>query len=114
MRSRRSTPASYERFSCKTPSRWSTARYCSGSIPMANPVQQAHEPALPTAPPSPGGLNFKMVLQEMVRRNASDLHLKVGRPPTIRVDGELESMDHAPLKPEDLKTLAEQLMPARQ
>jgi twitching motility protein PilT len=79
---------------------------------MANPVQQAGEPAV--APPAPAALNFKLVLQEMVRRNASDLHLKVGRPPTIRVDGELEALDQAPLKPEDLKTLAEQLMTARQ
>jgi len=79
---------------------------------MANPVQQG-EPAV-SAPPAPAAMNFKLVLQEMVRRNASDLHLKVGRPPTIRVDGELEALDQAPLKPEDLKTLAEQLMTARQ
>jgi len=81
---------------------------------MANPVQPAPEPMITTAPPAPGGVNFKLILQEMVRRNASDLHLKVGRPPTIRVDGELEPLDQAPLKPEDLKTLAEQLMTARQ
>jgi len=80
---------------------------------MANPVQQASEPAAP-APPASTALNFKLVLQEMVRRNASDLHLKVGRPPTIRVDGELEALDQTPLRPEDLKTLAEQLMTARQ
>jgi twitching motility protein PilT len=81
---------------------------------MVNPVQPAPEPMIATAPPAPGGVNFKLILQEMVRRNASDLHLKVGRPPTIRVDGELEPLDQAPLKPEDLKTLAEQLMTARQ
>ena len=79
---------------------------------MANPVQSAESPV--AAPPSPGGINFKAVLQEMVRRNASDLHLKVGRPPTIRIDGELEPLDQAPLKPEDLQGLAEQLMTARQ
>src|SRR3978361_2292127 len=65
--------------------------------------------------PSGGAaLNFKAVLQEMIRRNGSDLHLKVGRPPTIRVDGELLPMQHVPLRPEDLKGLAEQLMTARQ
>jgi len=80
---------------------------------MANPVQQGSEP--PVAAPQPqAALNFKSVLQEMVRRNASDLHLKVGRPPTIRVDGELEPLEQTPLRPEDLKTLAEQLMTARQ
>ena len=80
---------------------------------MANPVQQP--PEAPLSPsPTAAGINFKSVLQEMVRRNASDLHLKVGRPPTIRIDGELEALDQAPLKPEDLKSLAEQLMTARQ
>ena len=80
---------------------------------MANPVQPIVDPVLP-APTAQGSINFKLVLQEMVRRNGSDLHLKVGRPPTIRVDGELEALDHTPLRPEDLKTLAEQLMTARQ
>jgi twitching motility protein PilT len=86
---------------------------------MANPVRPAGEAPTPALSPAPapahaGSINFKLVLQEMVRRNASDLHLKVGRPPTIRVDGELEPLDQAALKPEDLKTLAEQLMTARQ
>jgi twitching motility protein PilT len=71
--------------------------------------------AAPAAPSSASaGINFKAVLQEMIRRNGSDLHLKVGRPPTIRVDGELESIEHPPLRPEDLKALAEQLMTPRQ
>jgi twitching motility protein PilT len=80
---------------------------------MANPAQPIVDPVLP-APTAQGSINFKLVLQEMVRRNGSDLHLKVGRPPTVRVDGELEALDHTPLRPEDLKTLAEQLMTARQ
>jgi len=81
---------------------------------MANPPQAAApSTTAPTAPPA-GGLNFKVVLQEMIRRNGSDLHLKVGRPPTVRVDGELQPLEHAPLKPEDLKSLAEQLMTPRQ
>jgi twitching motility protein PilT len=84
---------------------------------MANPTQAPGEsggaPAGSTAPAS--GINFKAVLQEMIRRNGSDLHLKVGRPPTIRVDGELEAIDgQAPMRPEDLKSLAEQLMTPRQ
>ena len=50
----------------------------------------------------------------MVQRNASDLHLKVGRPPTLRVNGDLVPLEHAALKPEDLKRLAEQLMTPKQ
>jgi twitching motility protein PilT len=80
---------------------------------MANTTQAAAPNAAPTAA-APTGLNFKGVLQEMIRRNGSDLHLKVGRPPTIRVDGELEAIEGPPLKPEDLKALAEQLMTPRQ
>jgi twitching motility protein PilT len=80
---------------------------------MANPAQQAAEPAAMS--PSPASvLNFKSVLQELIRVNGSDLHLKVGRPPTVRVDGELETLEQAPLRPEDLRALAEQLMTPRQ
>src|SRR3954468_17784170 len=84
---------------------------------MANPTQapDAAGGAVPTsAPGAAAGVNFKGILQEMIKRNGSDLHLKVGRPPTIRVDGELEAIEHAPLRPEDLKLLAEQLMTPRQ
>jgi twitching motility protein PilT len=58
--------------------------------------------------------NFKAAITEMVQRNGSDLHLKVGRPPTIRVSGDLEPLGHDALKPEDLKALAEQIMTPRQ
>ncbi len=58
--------------------------------------------------------SFKAVLQRMVQAHASDLHLKVGRPPMLRVNGELSVMDLPPLRPDELKTLAEQLMTPRQ
>ena len=78
-------------------------------------------PSAPGAASGPAGgggaastFNFKDVLQQLVQRNASDLHLKVGRPPTLRLHGDLVPLDHPPLKPEDLKGLAEQLMTPRQ
>ncbi len=58
--------------------------------------------------------NFKQAIVEMVQRNGSDLLLKVGRAPTIRVNGELANLTMVPLKPEDLKLLAEQIMTPRQ
>jgi twitching motility protein PilT len=61
-----------------------------------------------------GTFNFKAILQQLVQRGASDLHLKVGRPPTLRLHGELMPLDLPGLKPEDLKGLAEQLMTPRQ
>jgi twitching motility protein PilT len=66
------------------------------------------------AAPAASTFNFKDVLQQLVQRNASDLHLKVGRPPTLRLHGELVPLDQPALKPEDLKGLAEQLMTPRQ
>jgi twitching motility protein PilT len=58
--------------------------------------------------------NFKQAIVEMVQRDGSDLLLKVGRAPTIRVNGELASLAMGPLKPEDLRSLAEQIMTPRQ
>jgi len=58
--------------------------------------------------------NFKAAITEMVQRTGSDLHLKVGRPPTIRVAGDLEPLKQDAMKPEDLKALAEQIMTPRQ
>src|SRR3989442_642881 len=58
--------------------------------------------------------NFKQAITQMVQRNASDLLLKVGRPATIRVNGELAALDSSPLKPGELKSLAEQIMTPRQ
>jgi len=82
---------------------------------MANPGQPEPTPeANPQAPVAATPLDFKAVLQQLIARDGSDLHLKVGRPPTFRVNGELEPMDHPALKPEDLKGLAEQLMTPRQ
>jgi twitching motility protein PilT len=40
---------------------------------------------------------FTRLLEETVRRQASDLHLTVGRPPTLRVDGLLEAVAGCPV-----------------
>jgi len=63
---------------------------------------------------APIAFNFKQAITTMVQRNGSDLLLKVGRPATIRVNGELVGLDTNPLKPEELKSLAEQIMTPRQ
>ena len=58
--------------------------------------------------------NFKTAITEMVEKGGSDLHLKVGRPPTVRIAGDLHPLSQQPLKPEELKALAEQIMTPRQ
>jgi twitching motility protein PilT len=66
------------------------------------------------AAPPQSTFNFKQAISQMVQRGASDLLLKVGRPPTVRLNGELQGLEMPPVKPEDLKLLAEQIMTPRQ
>ncbi|MEW5917128.1 MAG: type IV pilus twitching motility protein PilT [Gemmatimonadota bacterium] len=77
---------------------------------MANPATQPTE-AASTARPA---FNFKAILQQMVQLNASDLHLKVGRPPTLRVNGDLSPLPLPALRPDDMSTLAKELMTPKQ
>jgi twitching motility protein PilT len=50
-------------------------------------------------------LNMKDLLEEMVKRDATDLHLTVAAPPMYRKDGELERTNYDPLSPDLLKRL---------
>jgi len=51
------------------------------------------------------------LLHELVQRGGSDLHIKVGNPPIIRVDGDLIRLEHHPvLGPDDTQRLMYGLM----
>jgi twitching motility protein PilT len=52
-----------------------------------------------------GELTMEKLLAEAVNRNASDLHLAVGYPPILRIDGELIDLDEKVLNPEDAEQL---------
>ncbi|HHE47011.1 MAG TPA: type IV pilus twitching motility protein PilT [Bacteroidetes bacterium] len=64
----------------------------------------------PESPLSPQGLggtyDLTELLTEMINRGASDLHLTVGTPPQIRVDGQLLSLNLPRLSPDNTKDLA--------
>ena len=85
---------------------------------MADPTGGAARPTtgVPVAgAPTPAApYNYKAILQAMVQQNASDLHMKVGRPPTLRIDGELKALEQPPMKPEDLRSIGEQILPPKQ
>ena len=68
------------------------------------------------ARPAAGGREFNLreALEELVRRGGSDLHLKVGRPPVVRVNGDLMETGLAVLRPEDIKRCAEQTLSPKQ
>ncbi len=81
---------------------------------MANPVTEVAPSVTPqsTSPATPP-FDYKAVLRQMLDQNASDLHLKVGCAPTLRVDGELRNLTLAPMRSDDMKSLAEAIMPPK-
>ena len=51
-------------------------------------------------------LRIEVLLEEVVKRRASDLHLQVGLPPMIRVDGSLSPISgYSPLDEQEVETL---------
>jgi len=53
------------------------------------------------------------LLEHIVSVNGSDLHLTVGRPPTIRLHGRLRSLNTRVLSPEDTVSLMKSIAPER-
>src|SRR3954447_20944587 len=51
---------------------------------------------MPSSSAAGGGLDLRAILVAAVERGASDVHLKAGRPPIIRFDGQLEPLDMYP------------------
>ena len=50
-------------------------------------------------------VSMEEMLNLMVQRGGSDLHLSVGSPPKIRIDGKLVDTDHPVLQPEQVKKM---------
>src|SRR5678810_1503850 len=45
--------------------------------------------SVPSPPPPPQGINLRALLEEMVSRNACDLHIVAGERPKLRIDGDI-------------------------
>ncbi|MDF1546064.1 MAG: type IV pilus twitching motility protein PilT [bacterium] len=58
--------------------------------------------------------SLRELLEDMVKMNASDLHLTVGAPPVVRVDGKLQRMNYDPLTPDQTKKLAYSMLSEKQ
>jgi twitching motility protein PilT len=59
-------------------------------------------------------VTLRELLELMVKKNASDLHLTTGSPPQLRVDGKLVKTDYDILNAEDTKKLAYSIMNEKQ
>jgi twitching motility protein PilT len=55
-------------------------------------------------------MNIRNVLEKMIAARASDLHLKAGTPPVVRVDGVLYTLDEPPPSAQELRETANQLL----
>ena len=63
---------------------------------------------------TPSGLDMQALLSEVTRRGASDLHLTVGRPPILRISGQLVALGQVRLSEADMRLLLQSIMSARQ
>ena len=54
-------------------------------------------------------MNMERLLKATVQFKASDLHVQVGSPPIVRVDGTMVPFDSPPVSAEDVRTLVEQV-----
>ena len=59
-------------------------------------------------------VTLRELLELMANKTASDLHLTVGSPPQLRIDGKLVKTDFDVLAPEDTKKLAYSIMSEKQ
>ena len=59
-------------------------------------------------------MHIQELLSVMVEKKASDIHIKVGRPPLLRVNGELNPMEMAALSAAQVEDLAKQILTERQ
>lgn len=58
-------------------------------------------------------MDINEMLKTMVDRDAADLHLRVGKPPSIRTSGNFESLDPVPLAPADTERIMKDITPPR-
>src|SRR5438093_480467 len=69
----------------------------------------------PSGPPRAQGANLRALLEEMVSRNASDLHIVAGERPKLRVDGDItNSSADSELTPKDTLQLAYSVLTEQQ
>jgi twitching motility protein PilT len=56
-------------------------------------------------------IDASMLLRTLAENSGSDLHLIVGQPPVIRVDGQLRRLPGKPLTPDDTALIAQAIIP---
>ena len=60
-----------------------------------------------------GTVLIDKLLHTVVKRKASDLHIAVGQPPVLRMDGHMKRLETKVLEPEDTVALMKSIAPER-
>jgi twitching motility protein PilT len=85
---------------------------------VASATQLEPPPPEPVLPPLPRGPDGRVTIDDLLRYavdiKASDLHVKVGSPPTLRVSGALHPVDYHVLGPEECHEMSYVLMGDRE
>ncbi len=55
-------------------------------------------------------MNIKKILEAMIAQGSSDLHIKAGIQPVVRVDGKLKHLDFSRPTPKDMEEIADQIL----
>jgi twitching motility protein PilT len=75
---------------------------------------QASESSSPSAAIQPAGNEIDRLFEALVKLNGSDLHLKVDKPPYMRVKGSLQPLKYPPISAEQMQKLCAPIMNERQ
>ena len=59
-------------------------------------------------------MNIRSILEKLIGMRASDLHLKAGTAPIVRVDGVLSTLEDRPPSAQELREVCEQLLSEEQ
>jgi len=59
-------------------------------------------------------VTMKELIEALINRNGSDLHITAGSPPKLRINGNLQNTEHEPLTPEDTKSIVYSILTSDQ
>ena len=84
------------------------------SAPPAAAAPQSPDSAAASVAIQPAGNEIDRLFEALVKLNGSDLHLKVDKPPYMRVKGSLQPLKYPPIGAEQMKKLCAPIMNERQ
>ena len=95
-----------------------TPAYMSNEVPKApldsSPMGEiTFGPMLPGTTPPKGNFPINGPLEKMVKHGSSDLHMGIGQPLILRIDGEIKRIEPNPLTEDDMKNYLFPIMPEK-